>query len=668
MSFDFLSGFVEIRSFLAGDNDSAQDYDPPCKDVVAHQTFYLYLLAPAVLFTLMLAFTEKRFIKRDCCGGRPSLVHPQDVIGRSNRVSYAAAFGSIAFLCAGVIFEGTYAIDYTGPLYLKVFILLLSMVIYGIGYYPLFLSLSLDSIPGYIVGIIYAWFLTGMNFARTFNCNNPAAMDIGILVIRGLPEFLCQIYLCFSLPVRLILRIRRRNIVTSKDVQDEARSCYSGLHVRKIFEKPKPPKPEPESLVGKVVALIKSLPARLLYFNIPKFRYSGRVLSVFAVAFIILYKVTVEFIVAAISLFQFGDILLGLILNEVGLEAQPMEDETISTTREIVNLLFYILYALKGCVYTAVVCAFVLGCVLMLHSLCTYRMYLLESYKGNHEFLIPSEDSSNASKLVGFMRYAGYQVAYIGWGFFVQMIVLAVVSIVIATVVVLFQFGLGGWFIEKLHAIWPVLLTTLVVNFAQLLMARCAFLQKGGEFMALNNRRLFFITVYFMFFYNIFLGLVSCLLRILKAILIGAFFLPRLDHSTLPRRFQWFDPGFAAYCGFIYVESAHTNPVAITFVKMLKIETLTTKELGAGTTVTRAGRKVQESPAAVKYIPMTEKTVPTVDNMTAQRRSRQALFRWQVAYTLIRNPELLVRRKFDILRSLELLGELNKPTSKEDMV
>ncbi|XP_069104058.1 LOW QUALITY PROTEIN: stimulated by retinoic acid gene 6 protein-like [Argopecten irradians] len=667
MSFAFLQGIQELEAIFASEEDNTTDYEENlCEELVSHQTFYLAILGPAVVFTLLLAFTEKRYVKRDCCGGRPGLVYPQDVIGRSNRVSYAAAFGSIAYLCSGVIFEGKYAIEYTGPLYLKVFILLLSMLIYGIGYYPLFLSLAMDSIPGYIIGILYAWTITGMNFAKTFHCSDLTALSIGLLVLRGFPEFLCQIYLCFSLPVRLILRIRRRNIVTSKDVEKEARSCYSGLHVRKLFEKPQPPKPEPETMKAKILALIKSLPARLVYFNIPKFRYSGRVLSVFAVAFIILYQVTVELFTAAYTLFDFGELFLGVAIVQIGEDPTPDEPEAISAAREkILYLLFYILTALRGCFLTSLVVGFLLGCVLILHSLCTYRMFLLDSYKGNTDCLIPKEDSSNGSKLVGFMRYAGYQVAYIGWGYFVQTIVLFVISMVIATVVIMFQFGIGGWIIDKIHAVWPVLLTSLAVNIIQLLMARCVFLQKRGEFLALNNRRLFFIVVYFMFFYNIFLGLVSCLLRILKAILVGAFFLPRLDHSTLPRRFQWFDPGFAAYCGFMYVESAHTNPCAITFIKMLKIETLTTKELAAGETITRHGRRKNVPSKASKYIALTEKGGATdEEKLIAQRKSRQALFRWQTAYTLIRNPELMVRRKFDMMKSLELLGKLNNPMEK----
>lgn len=56
-------------------------------------------------------------------------------------------------------------------------------------------------------------------------------------------------------------------------------------------------------------------------------------------------------------------------------------------------------------------------------------------------------------------------------------------------------------------------------------------------------RRMFFSFTFFMFFYNIFIGFLSCLLRIIKSIVFGAIFLPRLDNSALPRRVQMFDPG-----------------------------------------------------------------------------------------------------------------------------
>jgi len=66
-------------------------------------------------------------------------------------------------------------------------------------------------------------------------------------------------------------------------------------------------------------------------------------------------------------------------------------------------------------------------------------------------------------------------------------------------------------------------------------------------FFSLYFRRVLFTFSYFMFFYNIFIGFLSCILRILKSIAIGAIFMSRLDNSALPRRFQMMDPGNIAY-------------------------------------------------------------------------------------------------------------------------
>lgn len=44
---------------------------------------------------------------------------PMDVLRRSHRFSYAAAFGTLARLCAGIVFDAEYAFKYNGPTYLK---------------------------------------------------------------------------------------------------------------------------------------------------------------------------------------------------------------------------------------------------------------------------------------------------------------------------------------------------------------------------------------------------------------------------------------------------------------------------------------------------------------------------------------------------------------------
>ncbi|KAJ8298349.1 hypothetical protein KUTeg_024880, partial [Tegillarca granosa] len=105
---------------------------------------------------------------------------PQDAFTRSNRVSYAAAFGAIASLCSKVIFESRYAIDYDGLPYFKVFVALLSMFLYGVGYFPLFAALAVNSVFGYAVGTLYAWMLTCVTFYGTLYC--PSLRPVSTLL------------------------------------------------------------------------------------------------------------------------------------------------------------------------------------------------------------------------------------------------------------------------------------------------------------------------------------------------------------------------------------------------------------------------------------------------------------------------------------------------------
>lgn len=56
-------------------------------------------------------------------------------------------------------------------------------------------------------------------------------------------------------------------------------------------------------------------------------------------------------------------------------------------------------------------------------------------------------------------------------------------------------------------------------------------------------RNLFFNFHYFSTFASIAVGMVSCLLRIVKSLAFGLWTIPRLDVSTLNRYFERFDPG-----------------------------------------------------------------------------------------------------------------------------
>jgi hypothetical protein len=87
--------------------------------------------------------------------------------------------------------------------------------------------------------------------------------------------------------------------------------------------------------------------------------------------------------------------------------------------------------------------------------------------------------------------------------------------------------------------------------------------------MALTNRTLWDFFDLFQTIANFLVGFFMFLKRIVIQILFGALFISRLDKPLVPRGYEFWDPGFACYQGFLLVEMYYSNPVMLTFVQIL---------------------------------------------------------------------------------------------------
>ncbi|CAF1675866.1 unnamed protein product [Rotaria magnacalcarata] len=79
---------------------------------------------------------------------------------------------------------------------------------------------------------------------------------------------------------------------------------------------------------------------------------------------------------------------------------------------------------------------------------------------------------------------------------------------------------------------------------------------------------------YFGFFiaymaFDCFLGVASCIIRLINATLFNLLFIGRLDYSLLGRPLEKFDSGFTTYVSYLHVEVAHTHPVMLAFCNLL---------------------------------------------------------------------------------------------------
>lgn len=632
----FLSVFNDLYKNTNNDPNSTAPVTQ-CTTKIPHQEFHIFLLIPSSLMILLLAFTIQRRNKlMGCLDGRPGTVFPMDILGRSNRFSYVAAWGAVAYLAADVVFEQKFALRLEGKSYVTAANGLLSMMIYGLDYFPMFAALALDSVIGYLVGTAYAWFFLAVTIYKETECDLVYQARL-LLLLRDLPRLVCLGYLSISLPVRTVLAcyhqgrgshlLKGSEMVSILNMAKHVGNSPEAHHVQKLLRMPTPPRPE-DGILPKIRNMISTVVKKLIYHRSKDFRYSSRVLSVMFMGALLLYKTTLELMTGVLALLTLVEDGFITTLTIIGWEDIPDEGEEISTIRQYTYFLYYLLIAGRGCFIASIIGALVLGLIQILHMLSSYRNNLFDLYKGDNTHIPHRDTRSNTSLLVGTMRYAGYQVGYIAWGFAIHFLILMIVSLALATIITMIRWDLYQWMIDVIVNVWPVVLVTVIVMLGQILLAKFVFLQENGAILAINNRRMLFIGSFFLFFYNIFIGLVSCLLRILKSVLVGALFLSRLDNSALPRRFQMFDPGFAAYVGFIHIEAVHSHPVMLVFLRFLMLD-LQIKD--------RAGRNKD-----------TRITIDSKEKYTenkARPKNTQARNKWHLMYTLYSNPQIRTYRK-----------------------
>jgi hypothetical protein len=71
------------------------------------------------------------------------------------------------------------------------------------------------------------------------------------------------------------------------------------------------------------------------------------------------------------------------------------------------------------------------------------------------------------------------------------------------------------------------------------------------------------------FFVNIFVGLYSFIIRLVLNILLGMLWISRLDKNMMTRGYEYIDPGYRTYVGFLMLDYHYCNPVMVTFATML---------------------------------------------------------------------------------------------------
>ncbi|XP_068706692.1 stimulated by retinoic acid gene 6 protein-like isoform X3 [Montipora foliosa] len=271
-----------------------------------------------------------------------------------------------------------------------------------------------------------------------------------------------------------------------------------------------------------------------------------------------------------------------------------------------------------------VVLSAVISVLSLLHFMKCHRDHVLQLYRGKRTFA-QNVNVTPVKALRTSLRFSGYQIAYTAAGFVTMSWFLTFIFFILG-VKILREFVWDYIIIPLI----PAIVMSFVVFILQVLLAHFVF--RNRDFpkivITVDNRRLFSIASFFLFFQNILVGIFSFFSRLLKGMALGFFFLSRVDRTCLMHGFQNFDQGFVAYLGFLDLLVAHSHPMMLVFCQLLINRN---KERGLIESTAS-----EESGTAATVYPR---------RLGIPRVSHKAINRWFVAVTLTRNPSLIQYRR-----------------------
>eukprot|EP00038_Savillea_parva_P000810 m.98816 g.98816 ORF g.98816 m.98816 type:complete len:1089 (+) comp10280_c0_seq1:404-3670(+) len=277
----------------------------------------------------------------------------------------------------------------------------------------------------------------------------------------------------------------------------------------------------------------------------------------------------------------------------------------------------------------------------VLNLVAVYRKHMMRFYRGQTTFLSKFTPGPYIA-LTDCLKYVSYQVIFVicGWVFSTVLCGAAFMFVTFTVILPLDgaykdQFWTWLWtsycWNGEENEMGPLMLT-LVLYGIMMVMVWVCFMDRNVN-MALTNRTLWDTFDLFQTIANFLVGFFMFLKRILVQILFGAIFISRLDKPLVPRGYEFWDPGFACYQGFLLTEMYYGNPVMLTFVQILADAYIV------------LNRKKLDDDDDFTVRPMSPQRRLSVRAERYGRVDSQAFKRWQLVYTLLRNPELVADRR-----------------------
>ncbi|CAF3022228.1 unnamed protein product [Rotaria sp. Silwood2] len=441
-----------------------------------------------------------------------------------------------------------------------------------------------------------------------------------IELCTDIPRYLCLAYVSIRLPIMLVGKIHqyRCNKETNelKHTQEErsffiAAQPYSveSLYVRNLFRS--------ANIRSRGQSLIARLIPKSVYEWHDDFRFSSRILCIYAALFLLLFFITIQLIIQQLPNLLHWQIMIQIRIGAINaniVDNQTSKPQNQSSSASADS-------TLKTPFLIAVFTALIITVIQVMVLLTRIRRHLLQIFCGNHSEIAKRENSNNILYATGNLHFAGFFIGYAFWGYILCFFLAFVIYIIIDKLIQ----NNGKSFEQILKGIIPVFILSMLKFYLNLFIFKYVFLEQQGQILAIKNHRISIILLYFNFFLDAFLGIVASITRIINSILTTIIYMSRLDYSPLGRQREYGDAGFCAYSGFIQMEAVHRNPVMLAFASVLLVHQ----------------RTKQSNP------------------------SSKASKKWRLAVLLIRNPSLLIMRKVILAQKARYLALLQTMMTSE---
>ncbi|KAI8492678.1 hypothetical protein Bbelb_297190 [Branchiostoma belcheri] len=355
------------------------------------------------------------------------------------------------------------------------------------------------------------------------------------------------------------------------------------------------------------------------------FRFSARMTTTVVVSLLCLY----EFSVAEIQAVSIGLEVLIRVYRNVSQNFLEINGQVVigANTTSVDEVLFVaqISWIVSG------VTAFLIHIGYVFIIMGAYRRHIRLLYRGDRSWMPANYQPSTAVTITASMKYSGGQIAFILWGFIIQQMTFLLIC---AAVYICILFP--DLLLRLLEYFGPMTVVSLTTLLLQRILATVVFSQSKinkkdkDRPLAIDNRRLYHITSYFLFFFNLMVGFFSSVWRLLLGGFMGAMLQARIDHSVLMRIIENWDTGFKSYLGMLRIEVAHTHPVLLVFIQHL-VDSINAKS---------DAKKADE-------IKMSMQSLESGKHDFKPRKSKLSSprFKWLVLYTIFRNPSIINSRR-----------------------